>query len=232
MSPFRLPKRSKAVVRGPSVDPLSADQEAHYEAGFHSLQYLPDDVVLSVAFNIEGYLMDRGGKRAGLEWTPSTIIVHGRVSDGDSVPMRSQSSTDSSPAKRPSSSPAKRPRQAALSSDVLLGKTPVKKAKGSVAAPKKGSPIRASKLSGPEAMQQHGQDLRAGLDSLGVRLNDAERASRSELSYLSPLFSANGRNDIYEMLCSQLYVSECRIRLIQSGFLASSHDQRVYPTLE
>ncbi|ODN95369.1 hypothetical protein L198_04765 [Cryptococcus wingfieldii CBS 7118] len=53
----------RVQVRGPSVDPLSTDQEAHYEAGFHSLQYLPDDVVLSVAFNIEGYLMECYRKR-------------------------------------------------------------------------------------------------------------------------------------------------------------------------
>ncbi|ODO00547.1 hypothetical protein L198_02866 [Cryptococcus wingfieldii CBS 7118] len=102
----------RVVVRGRSVDPDSTDEEAIFEAGFHSLEYLPDDVVLSVAFNVEGYIMDREGKRAGLEWTPSTIIVHGRVSDGDTT-----------------SSPAKRPRHA-LSSDVLLGKSPVKKTKG------------------------------------------------------------------------------------------------------
>ncbi|ODO09694.1 hypothetical protein I350_01908 [Cryptococcus amylolentus CBS 6273] len=43
----------KVVVRGPSLDPLSEDEEAHYEASFHSLQYLPDDVPSSVDFNIE-----------------------------------------------------------------------------------------------------------------------------------------------------------------------------------
>ncbi|ODN95831.1 hypothetical protein L198_04449 [Cryptococcus wingfieldii CBS 7118] len=103
----------RVVVRGPSVDPESSDAEAIFEAGFHSLVYLPDDVVLSVAFNVEGYVMD--GKRAGLEWTPSTIIVHGRVSAGNTT----------------ESSPAKRPRQDALSSNVLLGKSPVKKTKSS-----------------------------------------------------------------------------------------------------
>ncbi|ODN94363.1 hypothetical protein L198_05222 [Cryptococcus wingfieldii CBS 7118] len=141
----------RVVVRGPSVDPLSSDNDAHYEAGFHSLHYLPDDVVLSVAFNIEGCLMDRGGKRAGLEWTPSTIIVHGRVADDDS-------STDSSPAKQPDSSPAKRPRQEALSADVLLGKTPVKKAKtGSTDSLAAGSPSASSSddvFGGPEPLRK------------------------------------------------------------------------------
>ncbi|ODN90809.1 hypothetical protein L198_06126 [Cryptococcus wingfieldii CBS 7118] len=86
---------------------------------------------------------------------------------------------------------------------------PNQKRHSAVATPKKGSPSRASKLSGPEAMQQHGQHLKARLDCLAMSLNDVERASRNELSSLleevssSQLFSPGGRDDIYEMLCSQ-----------------------------
>ncbi|ODN73083.1 hypothetical protein L198_08313 [Cryptococcus wingfieldii CBS 7118] len=79
-----------------------------------------------------------------------------------------------------------------------------------VATPRKEAPSRASKLSGPEAMQQHGQNLQFGLDRLATSLmNDVDRASRNELSSLledvnsSQLFSPDSEDDIYEMLCSQ-----------------------------